>query len=138
MMNSLDKATNNPLKHDTVTYRGISDKEAAQLKVGTLAKEKAYLSTSLDPDIARLSMTSNNFVRAFLKKGDKGTYLPHNRGYNAHKDSEEELLLPRDQEYKVLGKHVDAGVNYIDVQVHNPKKSIVKSTLQGKIDSLKE
>jgi len=136
---NLDKVLDNPLKYNTVVYRGLSENQAKDLHDGLDAHDFGYTSTSLNPDEAKITAETNKVARIFIKKGSKGAYLPHARNDKTLRDSEEEFLLPKHSKFKVLGRHEDRGMNYIDLELHSPKpkKKPVKSNLQSKIDYLK-
>jgi hypothetical protein len=140
---NLDSVVNHPLKHDTVVYRGIDNKIGKQLSPRSSFHDFGYHGTTLDPEVAEdIKPLSDYSARIFLKRGDKGGYLPKARGKYPDKDSEKEFLLPRDQQYKVLGHHFDKTTNktYVDMEVHNPNKTSTKkkveSSLKNKIDYL--
>jgi ADP-ribosyltransferase exoenzyme len=141
----LDKVTNNPLKHNTVVYRGLNNEEGKSFLKNKIFEDKGFHGASLDPDVADgISSLSNYSARIFLKKGDKGAYLPHARNEFPNFDAEHEFLLPRGQRYKVLGHHYDENEDkkYIDIEVHpkirKPIKKKVKSSLDKKIEMLKD
>ena len=137
---NLDHVTNYPLKHDTVMYRG-SSAAFQHLPKGSEFKDKAYTGTSTDPRIAKYfgykseGDTHKTVARIFLKKGQKGAYLPHskpkateeNRLHSDGLDREKEFLLPRGTHYKVIGHstHKDPeskykNIHYVNLEAHHP------------------
>jgi ADP-ribosyltransferase exoenzyme len=142
-VNSLDKVTSNTLKHHTVLYRGMHP-DFGKLPVGSTIHDKGFTGTSLEPHAARQfadAEDSNSgpkkYVgRIFLKKGQKGSYLPFSKP-NAHDDlksktedldgSEDEVLLPRNTKYKIIGhspQPKDPGsryqTHYINMEAQHP------------------
>jgi len=135
----LDRVVKNPLKHDTVVYRGMN-KHFKRLPVGSTFHDKGFTGTSLDSGEAsefaeRDDERRHNIVgRIFLKKGQHGAYIPHSKPkadteYQEEYqglDHEKEFLLPRGMHYKVIGhslhKDPEAGeiTHYVNLEAHHP------------------
>jgi hypothetical protein len=138
---NLDHVTHNPLKHDTVVYRGMSA-AFKNLPKGSEFKDKAYTGTAVDSKVAKYFAGRDEAEdgvhkvvgRIFLKKGQKGAYLPHSKP-NASKrlrdqsedmDDEREFLMPRGTKFKVLGhtrvparEHEITGTHYVNLEAHH-------------------
>ena len=136
---NLDNVTNNPLKHDTVMYRGTSA-AFKNLPKGSEFKDKAYTGTSTDPRIAKYfgykgeGDTHKTVARIFLKKGQKGAYLPHSKpgvsrrlgSQSEDMDDEQEFLMPRNTKFKVIGHSREParegetyGTHYVNMEAHH-------------------
>jgi len=136
---NLDHVTNNPLKHDTVMYRGTSA-AFKDLPKGSEFKDKAYTGTSTDPRIAKHfgykaeGDTHKTVARIFLKKGQRGAYLPHSkpnasprlRDQSEDMDDEQEFLMPRNTKFKVVGHSREParegetyGTHYVNMEAHH-------------------
>jgi hypothetical protein len=131
---SLDKVTKNPLKHDTVTYRGLSH-GFKHLPVGSEFKDKGFTGTSISKREAKnfsdIDYDTHEKVvaRIFLKKGQYGAYLPHSKPGTSNAkemDDEQEMLLPRNTKFKVIGhskepadpgEHYDT--HYVNMEAHH-------------------
>jgi hypothetical protein len=132
---NLDHVTHNPLKHDTVVYRGMST-AFKHLPVGSTFKDKAYTGTSTDPKIARYFGNKDEHdhkvvARIFLKKGQKGAYLPHSkpnackrlRDQSEDMDDEQEFLMPRNTKFKIIGHSKELSkpynTHYVNMEAHH-------------------
>jgi hypothetical protein len=133
----LDHVTNHKMPHDTVAYRGVHS-SMATIPAGTTFQDKGYTGTSISKKEAEWHAPTEeapkrkskeperspqkHMARFFIKKGEKGGYLPtaHGEGKEEY-DREKELLLPRGQHYKVLGHSKENGVHYIDIEQHHPE-----------------
>jgi hypothetical protein len=136
---NLDHVTNSSLKHDTVMYRGASA-SFQHLPKGSEFKDKAYTGTSIDPKIAKYfgykseGDTHKTVARIFLKKGQKGAYLPHSkpnasrrlRDQSEDMNDELEFLMPRNTKFKVIGHSREPakedetyGTHYVNMEAHH-------------------
>ena len=118
-IDQLDKVTNHPenkLTDKAVTYSGVSPKFGKKLsavKPGETVKSRAYISSTIKPDIAHnfaamhVTKEPNHIIQFHLPKGySKGRYIDHasvNRG-------EGEFLLARNQNFrKIRTQHINGG-----------------------------
>jgi ADP-ribosyltransferase exoenzyme len=138
---SLDKATDHELPNDLMVYRGVHH-SFADSPAGTEITDHGFTGTTVDPKIGnffagRKDWTSPKTVaRIFLKKGQKGNYLPNSKT-NLDKelspithqeanvlDREHEFLLPRGTRFKILGhSRGDDGEHYINMEAHQLTKT---------------
>jgi len=104
-MDAVFKVPSAKLRSPAVSYRGVShheQKRVSQLKPGETFTDKGFTSTTID---ARQLDNFNKDVvlRFILPKGTKAIYL--NAGKLSVEPNERELLLNRNQTYKVIGRH---------------------------------
>jgi hypothetical protein len=102
----------NKLIRDSTLYRGIS--VDPKLSIGDTFSDKAFVSTSLNPEVAGIhgAVTSSetNIFRIHAKKGTNVAYVG-NPKIKSHNTFELEVLLDSNHKFKVtnienLGKHI--------------------------------
>lgn len=122
----LDKAiTKSPgLIEDEILWRGGSSK-GFDLTPGAINKWKAYTSTSMDKSVAEefYDDAVDRYGKAVLfkikaKSGQKATYISE---YLGQAGAEAEILLPRNQSWKVL--KFDKKTNVCEIELINSKKT---------------
>lgn len=120
-----EKATR--LDYPLAVYRGVRPKHAQEWTVGREFIDNGYVSTSLDPNIAR--KFGKVMVRLVLPKGFRALYL--NTVTDTKFPYEHEMLLPRGQTFKVVSrKDQPSGATLITVVPSEPTsaKASVPST----------
>lgn len=111
----MEKST---LPSDTTVFRGVRGLDLNNFKPGSSFEEKAYSSTSLDPNTANNFMDHGDYMMKIdLPKGSKGALVPSTTDSAGNKSSEFEVLLPRNQKYKV--KSIDPKTKMITVELDN-------------------
>lgn len=123
IMNGLDSAINRSpgLREEAIVYRGedrVIPVNTYSLKgmslkkrwffprVGEVVTYDTYVSTSASEEVARNYSGYDGIIyRIHLKPGQKGLYFPSLKGIK--RETEAELLLPRNTKFKVLSKRTE-------------------------------
>jgi ADP-ribosyltransferase exoenzyme len=120
---SLDEIIHEPERktaREMTVYRGLPGKVFDEVKVGDVISDKAYLSTSLDPEIAAVRGDSDNRVLVIkVPAGSNALYIPGMLREDLEDETsashdqvpEREMIFPRDARLKIVaidGQHVFA------------------------------
>ncbi len=94
-INRMKQFTKNPIPEDMVTYRGAGSHINGDTKKGTKVHERGFMSTSLDPKVAKKFSSKgfeNHLLALHLPKGKKAHYM--DIGDNPNKSEKEVLIHP--------------------------------------------
>lgn len=96
LMSGLDSALDKAVIPDTVTvYRGLKNVTIDSVSVGGTLTDKAYVSTTLNKDIAVNFSNTHTLMAITIPKGSRGAYIER----VTDKKGEHEILLPRGQSF---------------------------------------
>lgn len=118
----LDHALNHQSTPDSMyVYSGISNGHAAKVLANDVVHHPAFLSTSINMNVAAsfsLSQNSNHMLKIHVPIGHRGAYVGDLSGTNA---SEKEFLLPRGLKLRIHRdkEHVVKGTNGINLHIHH-------------------
>lgn len=121
---NLDHVTNVKIKHPVTVYRGFDTNynDIKKYKVGRVFSHKGYTSTTLNYNIAKNFTNEDDgdkvkptLFKINLKKNDRGHYIDLSSFTN---NNEHEVLLPRNQKFKVIAHSEDKDHKYIHLDTH--------------------
>jgi hypothetical protein len=101
------------LNRDVTVYRGVlretdhAQAEIARMKPGAIIRDRGYVSTTINPAVAKRFGSDDVHIRIRVPKGTHAIYMPKARPLSMvsrGKHNEYELLLARNLNYRVVSR----------------------------------
>ena len=114
------------LKHDVTVHRGMytetpgAEAQLASWKPGKTIKDPGYVSTTVNPDVAKRFGGDQVEVRIHAPAGTPAIYMPTAhplRGTSHGSHNEHEVLLGRNLNYRVVSKDRVGGKTTVELEV---------------------
>lgn len=113
LLAALELVTSTPTDRSFSVYRGISNKKMDAYKINDFIRDKGFVSTSLDPDLADWYGYEAAKFRIHVQPGDHGCYMPASVKWS----DEHEFLFPPSTLFKIVGTSTLDGQEYWDMIV---------------------
>lgn len=98
----LDNAiARNKINENIITYRGLSEEALQDIQIGSVITDKAFVSTTLDKNVALKDFSEGALLEIKLKEGTNAIYM--NKNFTK-REEEKEILLSRNKSMLVIGE----------------------------------